>query len=260
MRPIFGQGGAFTDFSGDGGMDKEAGQFRILLAEDDAVSRAFLREAIRACGGEPVVCADGPSALEQARAGSWQLLILDHRLPGMDGDAVLKALRTDPAHGAGLAPAIATTAEPDESRAKLLDAGFVEVLPKPLSLERLQAALNRHGCRAACLDDEVALRACGSSSAVERLRQLFAEEELPRVQHQLDRHGDDHAALRGTLHRLRASCGFCGATELARASEALHNALATRANAERVDAALQVFRKTLRETRAALHARIGDEA
>ncbi len=241
-------------------MDKEAGKFRILLAEDDAISRAFLCEAIRACGGEPVVCTDGPATLEQARTQSWDLLIFDHRLPGMDGDAVLVTLRADPAIGASLAPAIATTAEPGETRAKLLDAGFVEVLPKPLSLERLRAALNRHGCRAACLDDDVALRACGSPSTVERLRQLFADEELPRVQHELDRHGDDHAALRGTLHRLRASCGFCGATELARASETLHNALATRADAKRIDAALQSFRRALQETRAALHARSSDDA
>ena len=240
-------------------MDKEAGQFRVLLAEDDAVSRAFLCEAIRACGGEPVACVDGPSAFAQARTGGWELLILDHRLPGMDGDAVLAALRTDPVVGANLAPAIATTAEPDETRAKLLDAGFVEVLPKPLSLEQLQAALNRHGCRSGPLDDEVALRACGSPSAVERLRRLFAEEELPRVQDELDRHGDEHTTLRGTLHRLRASCGFCGATELARASEALHSALATGSGAHHVDVALQAFRQALRETRAALHRRLDDD-
>ena len=256
---VSGRGGAFTDFSGDGGMHKEARQFKVLLAEDDAVSRTFLCEAIRACGGEPVACVDGPSALEQAQAGGWDLLVLDHHLPGLDGDAVLAALKTDPGIDARLAPAIATTAEPDATRAALLEAGFVEVLPKPLSLERLRDALSRHGCRVGPLDDDAALCACGSPTAVERLRRLFFEEELPRVQHELDLLDDDYPALHPTLHRLRASCGFCGAPELARASEMLHNVLATSTDADRVDAALQAFRQALQETRAALHAQLDDE-
>ncbi|MES2403193.1 MAG: response regulator, partial [Pseudomonadota bacterium] len=85
-------------------MDKEAARFRVLLAEDDAISREFLCEAIRACGGEPTACADGPSALAQARRGYWDLLILDHNLPGMNGEAVLAALRIDA--GSAVPPAL----------------------------------------------------------------------------------------------------------------------------------------------------------
>lgn len=237
-------------------MDKEAGQFRVLLAEDDAVSRAFLSEAIRACGGEPTACVDGVSALEQARARAWDLLILDHHLPGLDGDAVLTTLRVDPGAAARHTTAIATTAEPETARAMLLQAGFAEVLPKPMSVRTLRAALERHGCHAEPLDDDGALRACGSASAVEHLRRLFAEQELPKVQREFDRHGGDHRVLRPTLHRLRASCGFCGATSLARASDALQGALAAGANPDRVDAALAAFGRALQETRAALHAKL----
>lgn len=235
---------------------KEAGKFRILLAEDDAVSREFLGEALRACGAEPTACADGPAALAHARAASWELLVFDHHLPGLDGDEVLAALRADPGAAARQIPAIATTAEPDTARASLLRAGFLEVLPKPLSLETLRAVLERHGCRVDLLDDHDALRACGSTPAVEHLRRLFAEQELPRIQDEFDHHGDDHGALRPVLHRLRASCGFCGATALARASEILHSALAKDTDAERVDVALQAFGRALQETRAALHAKL----
>ena len=77
-------------------MDKEAARFRVLLAEDDAVSREFLCEAIQACGGQPTACVDGPTALTQARAGNWHLLILDHHLPGMNGEDLCRALRDDP--------------------------------------------------------------------------------------------------------------------------------------------------------------------
>ncbi|TAN05252.1 MAG: response regulator [Rhodanobacteraceae bacterium] len=239
-------------------MDKEAGRYRVLLAEDDPVSQAFLCAAIRASGGEPTACADGPTALARAREGHWQLLILDQHLPGLDGDALLAALHRDPARAA-FPPALATTADPDSVRARLLRAGFAEVLPKPLALETLQAALRRHGCRPAALDDEDALRACGSAAAVEHLRRLFAEQELPRVQHEFDQHGDNHAALRPTLHRLRASCGFCGAAALAGAAATLHGALANHADGTRLDAALKAFAQALRDTRTALHAQLNGD-
>ena len=237
-------------------MDKEARQFRVLLAEDDAVSRAFLCEAIRACGGTPTACEDGPSALARARVEDWDLLVLDQQLPGLEGDALLAALRADPDATAARTPAIATTAEPDAARARLLQAGFAEVLPKPLSLACMRAALARYGCRPGPLDDDGALRACGSPAAVAHLRRLFADQELPRVQNEFDHHGEAHHSLRPTLHRLRASCGFCGATALAHASETLHNALATDAQPDRTDAALREFARALKETRAALHAKL----
>lgn len=235
-------------------MDKSAGtRFRVLLAEDDPVSRAFLGDAIRTCGGEPETCADGVSALERARAESWDLLILDHRLPGLNGDEILAALRAAPHSGDTSVPALATTADPEGVRASLMRAGFAEVLPKPLALDALRAALGRHGCPMNALDDDAALRACGTASAVEHLRRLFAEQELPRIQEELDRHRD-HQSLCRTLHRLRASCGFCGTVGLARASETLHAALAAGTDPERIDGALDAFAHALAETRAALHA------
>lgn len=241
-------------------MDKDVIPFRVLLAEDDLVSRAFLCEAIRTCGGEPVACEDGPSALAQARAADWDLLILDHHLPGRDGDAVLAALRQDRDARAHGTPAIATTAEPAHAQAALIAAGFAEVLGKPLALDDLRAALERHGCRVDPLDDGAALEVCGSPASLERLRRLFAEQELPRVQAELELHRADPEALRPTLHRLRASCGFCGATALAHASAALHRAVGTHADAATIDAALRAFSRALHETRAALHARLDHAA
>jgi CheY-like chemotaxis protein len=238
--------------------DKDATRFRVLLAEDDAVSREFLFEAIRACGGDPGACADGPAALARAREGHWNLLVLDHHLPGMNGEAVLAALRAEPGQAIPVPPALATTAEPDSARTLLLEAGFAQVLAKPVSLDALRAALAPFGCAAGPLDDGNALRACGSLSAVERLRRLFAEQELPRIQDDFERCAGDPQALRPTLHRLLASCGFCGATALARACSALHDALAS-GDANRIDPAVQAFASALHETRETLHAKLNGE-
>jgi CheY-like chemotaxis protein len=244
-------------------MDTDASRFQVLLAEDDPVSREFLGEAIRACGAAVTACEDGPAALTLARTRRWDLLILDHQLPDLDGDAVLVALRTDPAARSQATPAIATSAEVDSVAAALLRLGFAEVLAKPMDMRTLRAALRRHGCvpPGLPLDDDDALRACGSPQAVTRLRRLFAEQELPKVQNELDNFARMPQALRPTLHRLRASCGFCGAQTLAQACAALHRVLATTdARDHEVQASLAAFRHALAETRAALRAALEGDA
>ena len=238
-------------------MDMEASRFRVLLAEDDPVSREFLTEALRGAGADVTACGDGDAALRLARAQAWDLLVLDHHLPSRNGDAVLAALRADADAASRTTVAIATSAARDSQMPALLHAGFAEVLPKPLPVEVLRAALLRYGCRAeTILDDEEALRACGSAAAVARLRRLFADQELPRVQEELERLGDAPESLRPTLHRLQASCGFCGAGPLALAAAALQRALSNGADAAGVHDALRDFRRALAETRARLEAEL----
>jgi CheY-like chemotaxis protein len=241
-------------------MDMDASPFRVLLAEDDPVSRAFLAETIRACGAEVQACADGGTALALARSRNWDLLILDHHLPGRDGDAVLGALRAEPDAASHATPAIATSAARDAESASLLRAGFAEVLPKPMTTETLRAALRRQGCPVveSTFDDDDALRACGSAAAVTRLRKLFAEQELPRVQDELDGAGNQPELLRPTLHRLQASCGFCGARTLAAATATLQRALSAGADSGQVQAALRNFRDALASARATLRAVLED--
>lgn len=236
-------------------MDLDAARFRVLLAEDDPVSREFLAESVRACGAEVTICADGDTALQLARTQAWDLLIFDHHLPGRNGDAALLTLRADSGAASRAAPAIATSAARDIETESLLQAGFAEVLSKPMSSEILRAALHRNGCPVhSPLDDGDALRACGSAEAMTRLRRLFAEHELPGLQEELDRLDGNPESLRATLHRLQASCGFCGARTLALATAGLQRALAENIDCDQVQAALQDFRDALASTRATLHA------
>lgn len=243
-------------------MNGQAPHFRVLLAEDDPVSRDFLREALDACGAVVATCADGHRALELARQQAWDLMILDHHLPGLDGDVLLALLRADPLAASRTTPAIATSAARDLEADALEHAGFAEVLSKPMRIETLRDALRRHGCGIGPrLDDADALRACGSPATVTRLRRLFAEQELPNVQDELDAAGENLPALLPTLHRLRASCGFCGARSLAEASANLSHALTMHAtDAKQRDTAAEAFRAALAETRAALRSQLDDDA
>jgi CheY-like chemotaxis protein len=231
---------------------------RILLAEDDPVSLAFLAEALCGLGFEVQGVSDGKAALNAARGQRFDALLLDHHLPGLDGDAVLRALRADADAGSRTGTAIAATAEPDPTiHAHLREAGFARVLLKPLDRAHLRDVLGELGI--ACtqvpgphpaLDDDAGVRASGSADALAALRGLFAR-ELDALADDWKSLRTDTLALAARLHRVRAACGFCGARALQSAAESLSDALRGAAP-ERIEASRVVFERALADTRAAL--------
>ncbi|MDQ3327207.1 MAG: diguanylate cyclase [Chloroflexota bacterium] len=58
---------------------------RILIAEDDAVSRTILERAVRRLGHQPLVASDGAQAWELFRASGADVVISDRTMPGIDG-------------------------------------------------------------------------------------------------------------------------------------------------------------------------------
>lgn len=232
---------------------------RVLLAEDDPVSSAFLVEALRALGFEVHAASDGHAALKAAQTRAFGVLMLDHHLPGMDGDMVLRAVRADADGRSRAAIAIATTAEPDPAiHSGLRAAGFARVLVKPLDQADLREALHELGIACshappdatAALDDNAGLRASGSTQALVALRGLFAA-ELGALANEWNGLRSDSSALAGRLHRLRAACGFCGARALQSAAESLSNALGLN-DAARIEESRAEFERAFAATREAL--------
>ncbi|MGN6313711.1 MAG: response regulator [Rhodanobacteraceae bacterium] len=231
----------------------------VLLAEDDPVSFAFLAESLRGLGFEVQGAADGEAALKAAGGHHFDLLMLDHHLPGLDGDAVLRALRADAVAASRTAIAIATTAEPDPAvHACLREAGFARVLAKPLDVAHLREALRQLGIGCAQnlgdhispLDDGAGMRASGNAEALTALRGLFARELDTLASEWIQLRADDFA-LASRLHRLRAACGFCGALVLQSAADNLSTAL-RQAEPARVEVSRTEFQRALELTREAL--------
>lgn len=230
---------------------------RVLLAEDDPVSLGFLAETLRSLGFEVDAVADGEAALIAARTQRFGVLMFDHHLPRLDGDAALRALRADAQGASRAAAAIATTAEPDPAiHSGLRAAGFARVLVKPLDQAVLREALHELGIACshappdgtAALDDNAGLRASGSTQALAALRGLFAQ-ELAVLASEWNILLDDALAQR--LHRLRAACGFCGASALQGAAERLSEAMRD-AEPAKIEACRGDFRHALTATREAL--------
>jgi len=115
---------------------RQAGAMRVLLVEDNADAREMLAMMLELFGHEVLQAADGPAAL-LAAAGGPDLAIVDIGLPGMDGYAVARALRADPAT-ASIRLVALTGYGNDESRQRALAAGFDLYITKPISPESLR--------------------------------------------------------------------------------------------------------------------------
>lgn len=186
---------------------------RLLLLEDDAISATFLREALAALPAEVEHARDLADARRLADAGH-AVWLFDARLPDGHACDLLVELRSR-----GLqVPALALTAEDDPRVLRRLEAcGFQQALAKPVPATALLAAVRRAIAAATDVwDDEAARRALGGDgTSVRALRELFLR-ELPGqlgLVHDACRRGDAVLA-REHLHRLKASCGFVGASRL----------------------------------------------
>jgi len=85
------------------------GDARILVIEDDPGVREALEDALRGAGMGVDSAVDGIDGLERLRRGlSPSVILLDLRMPRLDGQAFLRELRADPRHAA--VPVITMTA------------------------------------------------------------------------------------------------------------------------------------------------------
>lgn len=206
-----------------------AGPPRILLLEDDPTSSAFLSAVLRALPAV-VDCADSvTTARALAAARRYDIWLLDVQLPDGSGTQLLAQLRARDAD----VPALAHTASTEAAlHSSLIEAGFAQVLLKPLSADVLRMAVQRTlalpsaaaasehyavpPAESPLWDDEAAARAMNFNRMhLEGLRRLFLD-ELPHARRTVltAAHAADRAAVTAALHKLQASCGFVGAVRL----------------------------------------------
>ena len=225
---------------------------RALVADDDPASCRFLCDGLRQLGVLAELCTDGLTALQRAHTEAYDLLLLDCHMPGAGALQVLNRLHADPQACSAASVAVATSAEvTPQDRQRLFAAGFSEILLKPCGLADLQQLLtlvqpDRHDAR--ILDDDAGLVSTGDAGIMRSLRMLLRE-ELIVLEQELDRLSLDRTGLIERLHRLRSSCGFCGAASLSVQTALLERQLAQH---DATPAALQHFRTALRATLQAL--------
>ncbi len=115
---------------------------RILLVDDHPENRGWLSELLGQAGFEVREAADGQEAVNAWKTWAPQLVLMDLRLPVLDGYEATRRIRSLPGGEQALIVALtAAVYEPD--RQAILAAGAVEVLTKPLEASRLFECLER---------------------------------------------------------------------------------------------------------------------
>ncbi len=110
---------------------------RVLVIDDEESARRAVAQGLRAAGAEVLEAADGEAGLSIALGGGVDLVVLDLRLPGMDGETVLATLRRSSA-----VPVIVVSSKRHEDdRVGVLDLGADDYLVKPFTIRELEARI-----------------------------------------------------------------------------------------------------------------------
>ncbi len=113
---------------------------RVLIVDDEALSRTVMRDVLETARYEPAEARDGPEGLAKAEALRPDLILLDVLMPGLDGYEVCRRLKASPKTGP--IPVIFVTIVQDPALDRLAyEAGAVACLMKPFRREALMALM-----------------------------------------------------------------------------------------------------------------------
>jgi two-component system sensor histidine kinase/response regulator len=212
-------------------------RWRALLAEDNTVNQRVASAQLRRLGADVDVAANGREAIEAWAPGRYDVVLMDCRMPEVDGFDATREIRRREGTGARV-PIIAITANALRGdRERCLAAGMTDYVAKPVDAKALAAVVARHvhalaGDRAAPAPSPAP--GPGSVIDVEALAALLAldDGETPGFLGDLARDfdqsfreryeemeaavRDDNAALLASAaHSLKGSAGILGARSMA---------------------------------------------
>jgi signal transduction histidine kinase/ActR/RegA family two-component response regulator/HPt (histidine-containing phosphotransfer) domain-containing protein len=114
----------------------------VLVADDDEINRKYIGTVLAKMGHSVVSVADGEQAIDKWRAEKFDCILMDIRMPGMDGIQTTALIRGEEKGSGVHIPIIACTASAIKGDTKkIIDAGFDGYLRKPLRLGDLRATL-----------------------------------------------------------------------------------------------------------------------
>lgn len=125
-------------------IDGTKGNKRILVVEDDEISRYFVCDLLRKRHFEIETVINGESALKILKEQRFDLILMDIQMPIMDGFSATKAIREDEKKNGSHIPIIAMTAyviEGDEE--KCLETGMEDYISKPIDINKLYKVIEK---------------------------------------------------------------------------------------------------------------------
>lgn len=109
-------------------------QHRLLIVDDEVDACQNLSDILSDLGYEVDIAQDGPGALELVRRNTYDVALLDLKMPGMDGVELYRRIKKV---SAGTVAIVVTAFAGSKTAQAALDAGAAEILAKPVDLQRL---------------------------------------------------------------------------------------------------------------------------
>ena len=116
---------------------------QVLVAEDNETSLAMILEMLSMYDHQVVVAHNGQEAIEQAQIFDPELILMDIRMPVMNGLEATRRLRAMPAYRQTPILALTADAGPNATQ-ECLEAGMTDHLAKPIRLQSFFATLAHH--------------------------------------------------------------------------------------------------------------------
>jgi len=222
---------------------------RLLLAEDNALTRTYMSHVLSKVGFQVQVAPDGHAAINALAGDSFDAILLDGRMPVVDGLAVVQWLRQEEKRkNRPRTPAIGLTAQVMAGSEEIfLESGFDAVLTKPVDMNRL-LCLIRDLATSKKPPRQTAAPTPGGGS----IRKVLAREFLKEAPGRLE--GLESALSQGRLdnladqaHSLANSAIAVGESELVEHARSLEHA-AREDGAEACSEAMERLRPCLRRS------------
>ena len=121
-----------------------SGMLKVLLAEDNAFSQELIKTILKPLDCEIEAVENGQSAIYAAQRKSFDLILMDIRMPGMDGHASTRAIRAMGGDHATVPIIALSAAEEPQDIDDCLAAGMNDHVAKPILPSALYAAIGRH--------------------------------------------------------------------------------------------------------------------
>jgi two-component system response regulator AtoC len=113
---------------------------RVLVVEDERTKRTVLVDTLAAAGFDVAGAADGLTGMEMIRDDEWDLVLLDLRLPGMDGQAILEETRRLKPQTSVI---VMTAYGSIETAVEAMKLGAFDFLAKPFTADELLVKMER---------------------------------------------------------------------------------------------------------------------
>lgn len=123
----------------------DARSWKVLIADDEPLARARLRALLARHPEFEIVaeCGNGASVLAALRNGPADVLLLDIRMPGLDGIATVEALAAEAPWSRERPPRVAFVTASEEHAIRAFDLGAADYLVKPIDIDRFDRAMQR---------------------------------------------------------------------------------------------------------------------